>query len=78
MLAKEVFRAVGDFGDIRERVVARFRANGGDVQRWKRPDLEAMCDALTRVEDSVEGGRMTEARLALRTTRRRLETVLWP
>jgi len=78
MLAKEVFRAVGDHGDIRERVVARFKAGGGDVQRWKRSDMEAMCDALVRVEDEMEGGRMTTARMAVRTTRRRLERVLWP
>lgn len=40
--------------------------------------MEAMCDALVRVEDEMEGGRMTAARMAVRTTRRRLERVLWP
>lgn len=78
MLVKEVFKAVGDHGDIRERVVARFKANGGDVQRWKRPDMEAMCDALVRIEDEMEAGKMTAARMAVRTTRRRLERELWP
>jgi hypothetical protein len=78
VLVKEVFRAVGDHGDLRERLVARFKAAGGDVNRWKRADMEAMCDALVRIEDEMESGKMTVPRMALRTVRRQLERELWP
>ncbi len=78
MLAKEVLRAVGDHGDMREKVLSRFKENGGDIQRRKRADMAAMCDALTSVEDKLEFTRFATARSAVRGVRRRLELELWP
>ena len=63
-------------GGARASVLGRFRAGGGDPDRWQRRDREAMADSLPRVEDELElsrGSRAAETRVALRTVRRRLE-----
>jgi hypothetical protein len=68
-------------GEERSAVLGAFRAAGGSADRWKRPDQEAMCDALTRGEDRLEGARGSHAELeraAIRGVRRRLELELFP
>jgi hypothetical protein len=61
---------------IRPEVLATFKANGGNADRWQRRDVLAMADAITRAEDRLElglRGRLTPLRLAFRAIRRRLE-----
>jgi hypothetical protein len=76
----EVYRVL-TLERVRQAVMARFKARGGDLSRWARRDREAMADALTYTEDEEELRQkchMTPVRLALREVRRRLEWELWP
>ena len=68
-------------GDARDDVLKRFKSLGGNRDRWRRPDWEAMSEALTRAEDAREGltGRAQSACTGeLRASRRVLELALWP
>jgi hypothetical protein len=59
-----------------------FKSHGGDRNRWRRSDREAMADALSRAEDFLEqeakGRTPSEARNHLKVIRRKLEAELWP
>ena len=73
---REVVRALAADNGARSETLADFRAHGGSPDRWQRSDREAMASALSRCEDDLEArarGRMTEARIAVRAVRRRLE-----
>ena len=58
----------------RARVAAEFRQRGGS---WANVNVELLARACTAVEDAMElehqGVRVHEARMRLRTVRRRLE-----
>lgn len=84
----EVQRALAPHEKVRQRVLVEFKRRGGSLTHptqhpWSpltdwRPH---MADALTAVEDELElqtHGRMTQARLALRDIRRRIEWAVWP
>jgi len=64
----------------RDRVLAKFRALGGNPSRWRRRDQEAMAEALSRTEDELELGNPMQraAGIKLRQIRRALEDELWP
>ena len=68
-------RAIGLDDQVRSEVMAGFKARGGSLDRWQRRDWEAMREAVTRAEDSLELARprLTAAREALRGCRRELE-----
>lgn len=79
--ARTVLATIGPWHWSRPRILSRFRASGGNLDRWARSDREAMVDAITVAEDALEvhtKGRDTEERRALRDIRRRLELELWP
>lgn len=58
----------------RGMVLARFRAAGGDLDRWSRHDETTMAEAITRTEDEIELGPPSPRALAnLRAVRRMLE-----
>lgn len=66
-----VHEVVRELGDARDGVMARFRAAGGSLDRWRASDWDAMREAITREEDARElRGARTEG---LRRVRRRLE-----
>lgn len=76
---RDVARALADHDELRHRAFAYMRAFGGDLDRWRREDRWAMCDALSHVADIEElrgHGRSTAGRSALRDIRRRLEDEL--
>ena len=60
--------------EVRERVLDRFKARGGERNRWAVPDSDVMAEALTRAEDwlEVEHPRWPE-RGTLAAVRRKLE-----
>ena len=76
MRVGDVLRVLGEHGEVKTDVMARFRALGGSLDRWQRRDREAMADAIASAEDRLEfeaRGRITAARVALRALRRQLE-----
>ncbi len=76
---RDVQLALVNHEPARREVMARFRERGGSFSRWRRSDVEAMADALTRTEDALElltNGRMTPARDDLKKIRRKLEDEL--
>jgi hypothetical protein len=78
---KDVYKALEGDDETRSGVLARFRALGGDLNRWNRGDRAVMAEAIIRTEDALEGdarGRMTAQRLTLRDVRLRLELEVWP
>jgi hypothetical protein len=69
---------VRELGPVRDAVLGRFRALGGDMNRWQRQDWDVMARALTAAEDKLEleASRSAEkmaARSGLRRVRRALE-----
>lgn len=60
---------------VRAILDAGFSATSFDCQRKAR---EAVCEALIRIEDRLEGSRKARERAAVRPIRRRLESELWP
>ncbi len=71
---RSVARMLGELPhDLEARAHARFRALGGDGQRWQKRDVIAMADALTRIEDVCEAGRPRVDRAPIRDVRRALE-----
>ncbi len=68
---------VGALGPARDEVLSGFRARGGDRERWRTPDLSAMCHALTAAEDRLELDASRKAVfLGLRHELRRVRRVL--
>jgi hypothetical protein len=70
VLPKDVFRTLAYSDKARAKVMARFRARSGDINRWHGCDRDTMCHALTYTEDELEGKAPT---FWLRELRRRLE-----
>ena len=78
LLGRPVYAALAD---RRVEVVGRFRAAGGDLDRWRARDWALLADELTRLEDALEvvASRAAAAlaqRRALRDARRQLEDAL--
>jgi len=70
----EVLRALDEAGDLRAGIMARFKALGGDLDRWSSRDLGAMVYAVTKGEDDAEVRQCKPStRDRLRALRRRLE-----
>ena len=72
---RRVLALLAEAGEAHRRAVLdRFKAAGGDLDRWSRRDLVSMADAITRTEDELELRCSTSpARAKLRTLRRSLE-----
>ena len=66
----------GALGEHRPGVVARARAAGCDLDRWKLEDWRVMSREMTRLEDELEAvrrDRPTADRARVRPVRRALE-----
>ncbi len=64
---------------LRAHVTREFRARRGDINRWQRPDHDAMCEALVCWEDGERDDHApSELRLEVRAIRREMECELWP
>lgn len=75
---REAVKTRGACADgVRERVLADFRAAGGQREAWTRSDGNAMARAMTAEEDRLEllpGSVRAADRLRLQAVRRRLES----
>ena len=72
---QQVLKVIGEL-DCRPAIMARFKARGGDVNRWQLRDLDAMAEALTRTEDELEsrhGSKAAAAKAAIGPLRRAIE-----
>ena len=76
VLPRHVHAALALDDEARHVALAHFRAQGGNLDRWQRRDLDLMAEAITAAEDALElraRGAWTAARRELRAIRRELE-----